>query len=1602
MSIKSSDIAVIGMAGKFPGANSVSQFWENTCKGKECITSLSDEELRRAGVPESDINDSTYVKVSAILDDIDKFDPEFFGIPLVEAQLMDPQIRLLLQCAWETLEDSGHAKTNPQDIGVFAGMGGISTNYYSNFVNINRNFEKKTASLTHLVNDKDYLSTYISYRLNLTGPSMTIQTACSTSLVTIHQACLSLRNDECEMALAGGANIRIPHVRGYHYKKGHVFSKSGRIKAFDKNADGVVFGNGLGLVLLKKAEHAIKDGDHIYAVIKSSAVSNDGQGKVSYGATCVKGQLRCIDDALKNAQIDASTIGFVESHGTGTLMGDPIEVSALSKAFFLNTNERDKKYCALGAVKTNVGHLDSASGIVGFIKGVLTLYHGMIPPTLHYEKPNPRIKFHKTPFFVNNTLMEWKGNGKPRRAGVNSLGIGGTNTFVVLEEYCPGKEGVEKVAIRSGDAFIVPLSAQTEESLRLYVEKLADFLGAAAERSELINISDLSYTLQIGRQAMQCRIAFVVSSIDELKNSLTTYLQSQGDESQNTIKRQTPAKDGNTDPANKEDNGEGNIQELINTKKVAQLAEAWVNGQDLDWNKLHCEGKPKRISLPTYAFAKVRCWVDSSDTQQRPSVAASTLHPLLHTNTSNLSQQSYRSTFTGNEFFLVDYHVKGKKALPLVAQLEMAQEAVRQAGGAFHLEEGGVCLKNIVWARPVVVGEEPLEVTIELLPEKDGNITFEIYSDARNPEEERIEYCQGVAQFTSRCEKRFLNLVDLQKKLNASAIDHGTGHQALDQVYVGENQVLVKLASAGETKGNGSLNPSKLHLSTLGPALQASFEMVLMAKTDSMSTHPTTLPYLPFALEGMEIMNDCTDLRWAWIRNVESCADSNEVRKLDVDLCDERGGICARLRSLAFEHRGNDLDYILQETGKEWFALTEEWVCSPLGIETELWSERIGARKDHSILVISEDANHFEAIKGICQEIARVVSKGKAELWRVEYMPVQINSINESDIEPFLTDADSPQTIFLFLPQSRPERGGAAKELELVYSCIQSLMQLAAIKPIQLYCCYQDRQIEHALYREALAGLFKSAMLECINHRYRSISYDGQLTFDGNVALRMIEEWFWDETTSMPSATVPMVRYSNAERFELRADEIAEYRPLHQPGTFREKATYLMVGALGDMGELMCQELGRQYQARLVIFSRRSKRESSQKIARIEKAGASVLYRSVDILDQQALQKEMRLLKKDGVVINGVIHMARRVSDAPIVKKSFREFSEVMSAKVQGTLNIDAATAKEPLDFFLMYSSVAAFGIKGSPDYAYSTAFQNAMARYRNSLVAQGKRAGRSLAICWGQWEVDGGIEPEKMPARLEMMRQMGMDFVDAASAMLIMDVSLRSQSDVLGFVAVNDKQNVVQMMGFGQLTSTRESKIDSTIEAFENGELSKRQFIEFLDTLIDPDLAEHSQTRILQAIRRFERKESVRLGSCPGNRFNVDLKHPLSSTDKSDSPVLGTSKVKNQGQASAQSSTSQSGRTGQLDTKKKGREVTEQMIISNIEKVLGINNDAIDLDKPFQDYGLDSITAIQLTAALEKKFEVSIPPSWLIEYPTINTLTERLNQENKELELAQ
>ena len=491
--MKDSAIAIIGMAGRFPGARNVPEFWRNLKNGVEGVRPFTDAELQASGVSADELAQPDYVKSGVVLKDLDKFDAAFFGFSPKDASIMDPQHRIFLECAWEALEDAGHVPENFEgSIGVFAGSGMNSYLIHNLLTNARLVASAGLFLLRQTGNDKDVLATRVSYELNLRGPSINVQTACSTSLVAVHLACQSLLSQECDMALAGGVTIEFPHGRGYLYREGEILSRDGHCRSFDADSSGTVFASGAGIVVLRRLDDALAERDTIYAVILGSAINNDGARKVGYLAPSVDGQSEVIAEALGVAGVAARDISYVETHGTGTKVGDPIEIKALTQAFRQSTATRG--YCAIGSLKTNIGHLDAAAGVAGLIKTVMALRHRQIPPSLHFRRPNPLIDFENSPFYVNTGLMEWNAERGKRRAGVTSLGIGGTNAHVVLEEAPP----VEKITLPRRS--LISCSCSPLRRLPHWKTPVRISAPTLQEHSE-VSLQDVAFTLQSGRKS---------------------------------------------------------------------------------------------------------------------------------------------------------------------------------------------------------------------------------------------------------------------------------------------------------------------------------------------------------------------------------------------------------------------------------------------------------------------------------------------------------------------------------------------------------------------------------------------------------------------------------------------------------------------------------------------------------------------------------------------------------------------------------------------------------------------------------------------------------------------------------------------------------------------------------------------------------------------------------------------------------------------------------------------------------------------------------------------------------------------------------------------
>ncbi len=597
-------IAVIGMSIRLPGVKTPEQLWHRLLEGASGISFFSEDEVLAAGVDPALARHRDYVKAGGYLEDIDCFDAPLFSYPRREAEIMDPQQRVFMECCAEVLERAGyHPATGDTGIGVFAGAN-IST-YLMNLLGDRKlKLQADPLRIRHGIGN-DYVATKVSYKLDLRGPSMTIQSACSTSLVAIHQACQSILNGECLMSLAGGTSMVTPQKAGYLYREGGINAPDGYCRAFDKDASGTVFTSGVGVVLLKDLQAAVEDRDQIYAVIRGSAINNDGADKVGYAAPSFQGQSQVIAEALEFADIHADEVGYIEAHGTGTKVGDPLEVSALQRA--LATSRRG--YCGIGSIKSNYGHLGTAAGVVGFIKAVLAVHHGVIPATLHVREPNPAIDFARSPFYVARENAPWPDAFAERIAGVSSFGIGGTNAHVLVSSLPaswqpppPATGTFAAAASAQNQAALVVLSARTETALATMRANLLAYVEAEIARAEPTSLHDIAHTLQRGRRQLRYRDAWVCRDLEDLRKQLkhaVVYTSS------------IEASSGQASPGHVSP-GQSYVGQGLPADADASLdslARQWRQGAPLDWAALWPEADFRRVLLPTYPFARERYWI---------------------------------------------------------------------------------------------------------------------------------------------------------------------------------------------------------------------------------------------------------------------------------------------------------------------------------------------------------------------------------------------------------------------------------------------------------------------------------------------------------------------------------------------------------------------------------------------------------------------------------------------------------------------------------------------------------------------------------------------------------------------------------------------------------------------------------------------------------------------------------------------------------------------------------------------------------------------------------------------------------------------------------
>jgi acyl transferase domain-containing protein/thioesterase domain-containing protein/acyl carrier protein len=1350
-----SDIAVVGMAGRFAGAATLEAYWRNLRDGVESIESFSEEQLAAAGVDPDVLADPQYVRRGAVLPDMEMFDPAFFGLSPREGSIMDPQHRHFLECSWEALEDAGHVPERFEgSIGVFAGSGHNAYMPYNLMSNPKLMDSVGFFLVRHTGNDKDFLTTRLSYALNLRGPSVNVQTACSTSLVAIHMAAQSLLNRECDMALAGGVTIELPHRHGYLYKDGEILSPDGHCHSFDADSKGTVFSSGVGVVVLRRLSDAIADGDHIHAVIKGSAVNNDGSGKVGYLAPSVDGQAQAIAEAISLSGVAADTITLVEAHGTGTPVGDPIEVSALTQAFRQTTDGTG--FCAIGSVKSNIGHCDTAAGVAAFIKVALALENAKIPPSINFSAPNPACRFEHSPFFVNQQLRDWvPPPGVPRRAGVSSLGVGGTNAHVVLEEAPHRKAGSP-----SRDHQLVVVSGRTPTALRGNLERLASHLEANPQ----VPLADVSHTLQVGRRAMAHRRVVAVSDVGEAIAALR-------DPTEGPTRASAVAEDlrevafmfaggGAQHPHMGADlyRAEPTYRAVVDEGLAHVLRFAGLDLRPLLMPEPGQEAAAaKSLEQPSRALpallmvqvAQARLWMSWG-----VEPAAMIGH----------SMGEYTAAHLAGVFSFED-------ALRLVHERGRLFESL-PVGAMLSVPMGRAELEPMLPASLSIAALNGPRLTVVAGPVADVEALQARLLQDHEVESARVRI--SVAAHSQMLEPilgpfgDFLRTIRMQapKRRFVSNLS-GTWITALEassaDYWVRHLRQTVRFADGLQVL----LDDTGRLLLELGPGRTLS---------SLARQHPARDPRQPVLNASRHADEAVSDQAFAL-----TVLGRLWAHGLDVDWSKLRPGerrLRVRLPAYAFDHQRLWIDPGVGPAAALPAAdrpLTRrrdagDWTTVPSWVRRPLNSPEIAPQARPPAIVFADGTGFGDRLAAalVAQGRSVTVVRPGTRFARKGPGEFALHPGNPLEYEQLLgalgVDAASPLQVFHAWMVTGAQAPGedfktVDQWLPLGFYSLMYLAQALGAEdwsgPVGLLVLSDGMQrvageAEVHPVKATVLGPCRVIPAEIRAVRCRSIDLEAGMAPDW-VTRRVVEDVLAEADAMHADDAVVALR--SGERWVLERTP-QPLKPAAQRLPWRQRGVYLITGGLGGVGLAIARRLAAKVPGVQLELVGRSPVPAPQswdgwlrehdaddttsrrirELRAIQALGAQVVTHAVDIADAGRMQAVIADIRRRCGALHGVLHAAGVLHDAPIQLKDPGEAAAVLSPKLQGTLALEAAleaTGAAPgLDFLVLLSSVSAFaGFAGQVDYAAANAFLDAFAQ---------SRARRSQAYCvaidWSQW----------------------------------------------------------------------------------------------------------------------------------------------------------------------------------------------------------------------------------------------------------------------------
>jgi len=1361
------DIAIVGMSGRFPGAKNITEFWQNLRDGVESITFFSDEELRAAGVDDETLSDPGYIKAAGTLDGLELFDASFFGFNPREAEVMDPQQRVFLECAWESLENAGYdPETYRGLIGVYAGtsMSSYLPNIYSNpeLVDIVGDFQ------VQLGNDKDNLPTSVSYKLNLKGPSIAIQTACSTSLVAVAVACQSLLSYQCDMALAGGVRIALPQPSGYFYQEGGIMSPDGHCRAFDAQAGGTVGSNGIGIVVLKRLTDAISDGDCIHAIIKGTAINNDGSVKVGYTAPSIDGQAQVITMAQAAGDIDPRSVTYIEAHGTGTDLGDPIEIAALTQAFRAATVENG--FCALGSLKTNVGHLDTAAGIAGLIKTVMALKHKVIPPSLHYSQPNPRIDFASSPFYVNAQLSEWKANDFPRRAGINSFGIGGTNAHVILEE-APAAQTSSPARPEQ----LLVLSAKTDSALETATSNLLEHFKQHPD----LNLADAAYTLQVGRRAFDRRRVLVCRDIEDAVSALETLDPARVFTSRQELTER---------PVTFMFSGQG-TQYVNMALGLYECEQTFREQVDLCSQLLapHLGFDLREVLYPRAGQTE-----EATARLQQTSVAQPALFVIEYalaqlwmewgvrpTAMIGHSLGEYVAACLAGVFSLEDalalVAARGRlmQAMPVGAMIAVPlpeQEVRSFLNGKLSLAAVNATNLCVVSGPSDAVGEFEAELTNKGLAGQRLHTSHAFHSAMMQPVLDSF-----VQQFKSvRLQAPQIPYVSNLTgtwitATEATDPNYWARHlrqtvrfaEGLEQLLAGEGillevgpgQTLCTLVKQQNGKSARQIVLSSLRhphdrqpderflLNTLGRLWLSGMKVDWDGFHKNAKLLRTPLPTYPFERQRY------------WVEEQSEAAPDSSSPEASL----EKKPDIADWFYIPSWKRSAPPEIFQQPSAQKsrWLLFTD--TC---GIGAHL-SERLeSAGKDVCAVAAGEQfAKHTDGAYTLNPRERADYDALFKELHALNRMPDVIVHLwnvtpdedhKQSELDSFEKFQALGFNSLLFLAQALGEQAEDGNQLKIAVA---------------------SNQLQDVMGEEMLCPSKATLLGACkvMPEEYSQIvcqSIDIELPKTGALTeSRLLDQLFAELNADTND---PLVAYRGKHRWVQTFEAVRLNEAIEPNLRLRERGVYLITGGLGGIGLTIAEHLARTVRARLVLLGRSSfpAREewenwlathddnervslAIRKLQTLEETGAEFMVASCDVADMEAMRDVVKRATERFGQINGVVHSAGVAGGRMIQLQTPEEAARVLSPKALGTLVLDAIFKDEGLDFFVLCSSLSAIlGALGQVDYCGANAFLDAFAQQASS------RDGKPVvSVNWDTWQEVGMAVNTIVPRDMEEMR---------------------------------------------------------------------------------------------------------------------------------------------------------------------------------------------------------------------------------------------------------